>query len=367
MINNNVNNPLDRYFAAKNKTAPGAGGTAADMFKQIKAQRDAILGQTAAKAEEKDADAGKNKSAVDSGAAQRDSMKSFLDDVIAKGKTNAATTAAADDDAVTLDPSDEKVMQFLNDMPLFDQFKQDLMKAYKSLDGASAGMISAQFEFSYSSMEMIANEAGGYDVKETAFNFKLDFNYVKAASGKGKNASLSDIFGLDPNKKVTADDLMAKIKDYFSPKNTAGRIVDFATSFFPNSKYFKEGGDTEEARSKFADLMRDAVQKGFDQAMGTLGKVPKAVQDGIDETHRLTFEGIDDFVKNGLKKDKVDNGTYAALEAFTMSKSYSYSQKSYSVSAAEAEAALAKLRGQDDSKDNASEAPTASQGLDAQA
>jgi hypothetical protein len=73
-------------------------------------------------------------------------------------------------------------------------------------------------------------------------------------------------------------------------------------------------------------MMRDAIQKGFDQAMGVLGKVPEKVQKDIDKTHELTFKGIDDFVKDGLNKQKQDEGLYASLEQWNLSFSLNYGE-----------------------------------------
>jgi hypothetical protein len=237
---------------------------------------------------------------------------------------------------------------FLNDMPLFDEFKTGLMDAFKLMDKGGLGSVSAQYELNYSSMRYIANAAGGYEYKETSLNFKLDLSYVKASAGNGGGRALADLIGQSTDfaslietlkgaasgqPTATPKDFLAQMEDYFSPEKTAGRIVDFATAFFPKSAAFKAGNDTEEARSEFAETMRAAIQKGFDQAMGVLGKVPKEVQDGIDKTHELTFKGLDDFVKNGLSKEKEEEGLYASLERWNLSISLSYSEKTVSAAA----------------------------------
>ncbi len=129
---------------------------------------------------------------------------------------------------------------------------------------------------------------------------------------------------------AAAKDLLKSFEDYWSPEATAGRIVDFATAFFPNSDSFKNGGDTEESRREFAEKMRSAIQKGFDQAMGKMGTVPDKTQEGIDKTHELAMKGLDDFIANGMKPEKED--TYEALNEFTMSFEMTYSQKTATVS-----------------------------------
>ncbi|MCC8116007.1 MAG: DUF5610 domain-containing protein, partial [Planctomycetes bacterium] len=74
----------------------------------------------------------------------------------------------------------------------------------------------------------------------------------------------------------------------------------------------------------FRELMRGAIQKGFDQALGSLGAVPKDTMNGINKTHELTMKGLDDFVKEGTTPAK--QPTYDALQAFSMSLDMSYSQ-----------------------------------------
>ncbi len=106
-------------------------------------------------------------------------------------KAAAADSSGKNPNIITVDGQDIDLSQlglpdFLNELPIFNQFKDDLVNAFKTLDGAKAGAISAQFELNYRSVQMIANEAGGYDVSETEYNFKLDLNYIKAAAGKGK-------------------------------------------------------------------------------------------------------------------------------------------------------------------------------------
>ncbi|MCC8109564.1 MAG: DUF5610 domain-containing protein [Planctomycetes bacterium] len=304
-----------------------------------------------------------------------------------KGKAEDASGAKTDTSAsseitTVTDPAEvaqkDGLSALLNDLPLFNEFKTGLAEAFKSMDGASFGAISAQYEVNYSAMEYIADAAGNYEMKETKFSMKLDLNYVQAASGKSASeladsiANAEDFESLvntlnefakagvdttnpdaqvqaptDENnplsaymkdgKPMSVKELMnsafknfnpssvAKgVSDYFSPEATSGRILDFAKSFYPMSDAFKKGGDTPEAREEFAELMRGAIQKGFDQALGSLGAVPKDTMNGINKTHELTMKGLDDFVKEGTTPAK--QPTYDALQAFSMSLDMSYSQ-----------------------------------------
>lgn len=307
-------------------------------------------------------------------------------------ETNASAGVTADFGDVK---DKDGIGALLNDMPLFNEFKTSLMDAFRSMDGATSGSIKAQYELNYSSMQYIADAAGNYKYEETNFNIKLDLNYVKAGAGNMSGseiadaienaddfesfvAALQDISGkvnvgsdavegggkdngngadnnnknnpladyLDSNgnvlsakqlmnnamKNMTPGQVMNGLKDYFAPEATAGRIVDFATAFFPMSEAYKKGGDTPEAREQFGEMMRDAINKGFEQAMGSLGSIPKSTQDGIDKTHELAMNGMDDFIKNGMDKQKEEDGVYQNLTDFAFSFEMSYSHKSASVS-----------------------------------
>lgn len=400
MINNDLSKQLDRYFTrpAQSET----GGQAAELYKRLKSRQDAIAGRndaaeekdkkTETKEEDKDTvdlETGKEKDKKTAAAKtdektispeekRRMELQSILDKINAeeaarypdraakaektekKEENSGVITPEMEDDALAKLNSGG-LQGFLNDMPLFSEFKKGLIDAFNKMDSASSGFISAQYELNFSSMQYIADAANGGEYRETSLSIKLDLNYIKAAAGKGTTGKeIADILSnseefpslmeslsqLSQNgasqtqqkKTLEPQDILSSLKDYFSPEKTADRILDFSTAFFPNSTAFKAKGDTEEARNEFAETMRKAIQKGFDQAMGTLGSVPKSVQDGIDKTHDLVFKGIDDFIKNGMNRKKQEDGVYSSLEQFAFSFEMSYTQKSYSVSSSSAAA-----------------------------
>ncbi|MCC8189798.1 MAG: DUF5610 domain-containing protein [Planctomycetes bacterium] len=360
MIGNDVSNQLSRYF---NRGTQNEGGRAATAIQRLKDKHDVILGRVDPEEEETEdaATSSGAQTATDTLSPEekrRQDLAAILEKINAEEAEKwpnraSSTTQATTTQVVTSD--DPAVLQnmdgftdFLNDLPLFNEFKTGLMEAFQRMDSASAGFISAQYELNYTCINYVANEAGIYEYQETTVNLKLDIAYVKAASGGQSGASIAELIGSSTDldslvnnlrgigggqaKAATPNDIMSGLKDYFSPERTADRILDFATAFFPLSDAYKKYGDTEEAREEFAELMRNAIQKGFDQALGQLGAVPKSVMDGIDKTHELVFQGIEDFVKNGLNGQKQEDGIYAALEQFALSFEVNYSHKSVTVS-----------------------------------
>jgi len=72
--------------------------------------------------------------------------------------------------------------------------------------------------------------------------------------------------------------------DYFSPDNTAQRIIDFALSFY-------DGGD----RQEYAAMIRKAVMKGYNEAMEAFGGF---LPQESHETIAIVSKAIDDFAQS---------------------------------------------------------------------
>lgn len=251
--------------------------------------------------------------------------------------------------------------------------------------GDSFQYMKAQVEINYSAVRMVATE-NGFQAQSFNFNYSASFEYMGASSGAGGGqgmpgfdpASMGALFGnpfggnpfggegggqggggfpglpglsgmpgmggfpgMGPMggpggaggpSGAGRIDPMEKLQEYFSPEKTAERILDFALSFFPRSEAFQEGGDTVDARQQFADMMGEAVQKGFDQAMTELGSISEETQEGIDKTHELVFSGLDDFVENGYNADKQESDLYNGLQAYYQEVEVSMSYQSVSMS-----------------------------------
>ena len=187
--------------------------------------------------------------------------------------------------------------------------------ALGSANAASLQYARVQYELNISVMQTMMN-GDGQTSQAINFSFKLDYEWLNI--GKGQNAASNP---LDLQSGDDADAIMKKLMEYFNPENTAGRILDFALGFFPNSQWAKSG-NTLENRQGFSDYIGAAIQKGFDQAMGILGKVDDKTQAGIDTTHGLVFQGLEDFVKNGLTAQEKERAL--GVEAWRMSMEMSY-------------------------------------------
>ncbi len=168
----------------------------------------------------------------------------------------------------------------------------------------------AQFEVSFRVMQATSG-AQGTEFRGLSFSMKASMEVLQVWEG-----GTAEEAGVSP---LSSEALWDKLMDFVSPEKTAGRILDFALHFFPRSEAFAEEGDTEGARERFADVIGPAIQKGFDEALGILGQLPEAVQEDVDETHRIVFEGLDDFVKNGLDHAKAaEDGLYQRIAEWRM-------------------------------------------------
>ena len=84
----------------------------------------------------------------------------------------------------------------------------------------------------------------------------------------------------------------------FGPEATAGRITDFALSFFP--MFAKEHGDMsyEDQLRAFRDMVEGAIDEGFAQAMDILGELPDEVTTQIEQTRSLISQKLVAFFAN---------------------------------------------------------------------
>ncbi len=87
---------------------------------------------------------------------------------------------------------------------------------------------------------------------------------------------------IDKAKELTSED------GYYGVKQTSGRILDFAKAI--------SGGDTSKA-----ELLREAVQKGFDSAAELWGGMDKAPQITKD-TYDAVMKGFDEWVNGASTK-----------------------------------------------------------------
>ncbi|MDP8245125.1 MAG: DUF5610 domain-containing protein [Candidatus Hinthialibacter antarcticus] len=92
--------------------------------------------------------------------------------------------------------------------------------------------------------------------------------------------------------------------DFFSPENTAERIVGFATSFFGNYAANHSDEDAEAQLEGFTNLISAAIKEGFGQAQGILGDLSgeEEVAQNINRTFSLVTGKIEEFRLENFNK-----------------------------------------------------------------
>ncbi len=175
----------------------------------------------------------------------------------------------------------------------------------------------SQFELNYQVLRSV-NSANGFETSQETFSFRSAYEFMQRASGEDTTTPLQEGGGETPPAEETGDeDQLTALQEYFSPENTASRILDVATSFFSLSEVFKAEGESEGSRRKFADFIGGAISEGFRQARAILGELPEDVEAGIDKTNSLVFAGLDDFVKNGIDPEKArPGGVFEKIAAY---------------------------------------------------
>ncbi len=94
--------------------------------------------------------------------------------------------------------------------------------------------------------------------------------------------------------RQVSNESFAMDADYFSPENTARRIMDFAAGFFHAYANRHPEMNNEEAAAAFGELVRNAVTTGFNEALAILGALPDSVMEMIRETYDLLMEMLDE-------------------------------------------------------------------------
>lgn len=169
----------------------------------------------------------------------------------------------------------------------------------------------AQFELNYQVLRSV-NSAQGFETTQETFSFRGSYEFLQRVSG-GEMTPVEEA----ATEETAAEDQLTQLQNYFSPENTAQRILDVATSFFGISEIAKAEGDNEASRQKFADFIGGAINEGFRLARDILGDLPDEVSTGIEKTHSLVFTGLADFVKNGIATEKSrPGGVFEKIAAY---------------------------------------------------
>ncbi len=115
------------------------------------------------------------------------------------------------------------------------------------------------------------------------------------------NEVLSVEFGLTEDATTPISDEALKQQggmEYWTPENTAKRIVDGSTAFFSAFQSANPELEGEALVDRFIEVVGGGVTKGFEEAKGLLGDLDVlegSIADNIEKTYALVQEGFQDF------------------------------------------------------------------------
>ncbi len=176
-----------------------------------------------------------------------------------------------------------------------------------SLSPQSQGLLGprVQLDLEFTSLKVVQGLfSKGNEKNDPAGPLKRFANLLRGAA---------DAAGVDkPKDAAGVPDFLAKLKEFFSPEKTAGRIFDFAVKHYGKGSF--TGADDEAQRTRYRDFVLPAIQQGFDEARAQMGTLPDNVTADINKTFDLLQSRFDKFVNEGFPQEHALTEQPAATE-----------------------------------------------------
>lgn len=196
-----------------------------------------------------------------------------------------------------------------SDLPL--KSKTGYIGEYLSFDRMTlnyTGKDGDSFSFDYQKLQLQRVSAGENEtVKEDERDFSKMLNELYDTLQSKIIEKLSESLGISIKKNENIDDKSMEVTDggtieglpeYWNAENTAQRIFDFSVSFFSVSSQDAEG---------YYVMMKEAITKGYDEAIGEIGSVSKEVSALSERTLELALEKLDEWARNnGVDVEKIN-------------------------------------------------------------
>ncbi|HEY9016809.1 DUF5610 domain-containing protein [Thiomicrospira sp.] len=108
--------------------------------------------------------------------------------------------------------------------------------------------------------------------------------------------------------------------DYWSPENTAGRIVQGTTGFFESYKAANPGLEGEALLDKFLSVIGGGIESGFKDATNILqgfGVYQDSIKDNAEKTYDLVQQGLAAFREQQMEKMGLSSPAGTGKDALT--------------------------------------------------
>ena len=163
----------------------------------------------------------------------------------------------------------------------FSTSKMTLNYSNKDGDTISLQVEHVEYQKSMLSLGLTSDSEKWYEIVE---KIKDEFRQLH------RNHNKELIEGFNEKSPDTQESSASKgiggLPEYWNAENTSQRIVDFATSFY---------GIAESSGKEYYDLVRSAIEEGFNQAREILGEIPNEVSELTNRTYDLVMEKLDDW------------------------------------------------------------------------
>lgn len=138
-------------------------------------------------------------------------------------------------------------------------------------------------------------------IEEINKQLRIDLGLDQSAADPVSNEALNDQGGMD----------------YWSPENTAQRIVQGSTAFISGFQNAHPELQGEELVNRFLEVIGQGISDGFAQAKGFLGDfnvLSEDIESTIDQTYSYVQEGLQSFKNDylGITPDEASSSTSAS-------------------------------------------------------
>ncbi len=155
---------------------------------------------------------------------------------------------------------------------------------YTNKDGDTVSLSMEHVEYQ-KAMLSFSGDTDSAEWKQIVDKVKEEFLHFQEQIIQKFIASINGEENVEPGGETTAaSGEIEGLPEYWNAENTSQRIVDFATSFY---------GVAESGGKEYYEMMRNAIEEGFNQAMGILGELPDAVGNLANNTFDLAMEKLD--------------------------------------------------------------------------
>ncbi|MFW5425941.1 MAG: DUF5610 domain-containing protein [Methylophagaceae bacterium] len=175
----------------------------------------------------------------------------------------------------------------------FSQSVRELAKADDKKDKEPMGLEISELAHARN----VAKKKFNASILESAINLSTadaPLSLVLKTALEGINEALQESMGDNAIQSAYDSDLD------ISAEATAERIVSLSTAFFGSYQQQHPELDTDEALTKFIDVIRGGIDTGFGEAreiLGSLNVLDGTIATNIDLTYDLVQEGLKTFVE----------------------------------------------------------------------